>query len=186
MQPIRKLADRRFADVLNAQEVDDLFDCAAVADFLPLSRPPVKCVGEQAATHLERASRHEIVKRTHTLKERHVLESAPDALRGGLMGPHTAALLALEGDHALLRMIEAVYNVQHRGLARAIGADDCADFPFADVEADIVESLNAAKAQRDALLPRARPRQIDGLRLLFGATASATWTGWHVHSAASN
>ena len=61
------------------------------------------------------------------------------------------ARLALEGDAALLRMIEAVDDVQHRRLAGAVRADDGADLALADVEGDVAQRLHAAERQRDVL-----------------------------------
>jgi hypothetical protein len=46
-----------------------------------------------------------------------------------------ATLFALEGDGALLRVVEPVDDVEHRRLARAIRPDDRADLALHDVEA---------------------------------------------------
>ena len=66
-------------------------------------------------------------------------------------GPHLRARRALERDAALLRMIEAVDDVEHRGLAGAVRADDGADFAFADVEGDVADRFHAAERQRHVL-----------------------------------
>ena len=52
------------------------------------------------------------------------------------IGAHAPARLALPGDGACLRVIEAVDDVEHRGLAGAVRADDREDLVLADVEAD--------------------------------------------------
>ena len=114
-----------------------------------LRRPPIERVPEQAAAHLQHPPGHDVVEHAHALEQRQVLEGAGDAQGRGLVRAHAAALLALEGDEARLRMVEAVDDVEDRGLARAVGADDGADLALADVEADRVERAHAAEAQRD-------------------------------------
>src|SRR5581483_6571455 len=66
-------------------------------------------------------------------------------------GTHLGACLPLEGDAALLRRVEAVDDVEHRGLAGAVRADDGADLALADVERDVGDRLHAAEGERGAL-----------------------------------
>ena len=67
------------------------------------------------------------------------------------MRPHPPPGLALEDDDALLRMIEAVDDVEHRGLAGAVGADDRQHLAGADLEADLAQRLDAAEGEADRL-----------------------------------
>src|SRR5215467_12801876 len=62
-----------------------------------------------------------------------------------LVGPHRRTRLALERDAALLRVIEAVDDVEHRGLARAVRANNGADLAFADIERDAGHRFDAAE-----------------------------------------
>src|SRR5258708_12455733 len=48
-------------------------------------------------------------------------------------------------------MIEAVDDVEQRGLAGAIGADDGADLAFADVEGNAADRLDPAEGERHVL-----------------------------------
>src|SRR4030095_13902739 len=54
-------------------------------------------------------------------------------------------------DRSVLRVIHAVDDVQHRALARAVGADDRAHLVLADIEADIGQCLHAPECQRNAV-----------------------------------
>ena len=73
-------------------------------------------------------------------------------LRGRLVGPHAACGRALAGDRALLRVVEAVDHVEHRGLAGAVGADDGADLAAWRMSKLMsLERLHAA--ERAAMMP---------------------------------
>src|SRR5262249_42501846 len=84
-------------------------------------------------------------------EQRDVLEGARDAAARRRIGPHLFARLAAEGDASFLRVIKAVDDVEQRGLAGAVGADDGADFALADVEGDVADRLHAAEGERDVL-----------------------------------
>jgi hypothetical protein len=149
LQAVWQAADRDAPDLLNFEKVDDPLDGTTVFDFLVQGRADAKQLPEQAAVHLERASGHDVVERGHALEQRNVLERACDAAGGGFVRAHPVARRALEGDAALLRMIEAVDDVEHRRFARAVGADDGADFALADVERDIADRFHAAERERN-------------------------------------
>src|SRR5271165_5197947 len=104
---------------------------------------------EQPALHFQHPSGHEVVEGAHAFEKRDILKSPGDALGRGLMRAHAAALLPLERDKARRRMIKAVDHVQHRSLARAVRPDDGANLTLADVEADAVQSADAAEVERD-------------------------------------
>ena len=133
------------------QEVDDLLDAGAVFDLLGERRTDAQKLPEEAAAHLQRAADHDVVESAHALEQRDVLEGARDAADGGFMRAHLGASLALEGDAAFLRLIEAVDDVEHRGLAGAVRPDDGADLALADVEGNVAHRLHAAERQRDVL-----------------------------------
>ncbi len=93
----------------------------------------------------------------HTAKEGDVLESPGDALAGGLVRIHVAALAALEGDRPLMRVVDPVDDVEHRGFAGAVRADDGADLVLPDVEGNTLERDHAAEGERDAVDLEDRP-----------------------------
>src|SRR5205085_7049801 len=79
---------------------------------------------------------------------RDILEGARDAAAGRVVRLHLAPRLALEGDAAMLRLVEAVDDVEHGGLAGAVRADDGADFALLDVERHVADRAHAAERQR--------------------------------------
>src|SRR5262249_17823759 len=70
---------------------------------------------------------------------------------GRLEGLHLGPSAALECDGAVVRVIEAVDDVEHRGFAGAVGADDGANFALSDAERNVPQSFDAAEVQRYAL-----------------------------------
>ena len=85
------------------------------------------------------------------------VRAMPPARR--LVGRMRGARLALEGDAALLRLIEAVDDVEHRGLAGAVRADDGADLALADVEGDVASSPARRRTTARRSRPTAAPRR---------------------------
>src|SRR5262249_32477537 len=100
---------------------------------------------------LQAAAGHDVVERAHALEQRDVLERARDAAARRRVGAHLLARLAAEGDAALLRMIEAVDDVEERRLSGAVRPDDGADFALANVEGDVGDRLHAAEGERHVL-----------------------------------
>ena len=72
---------------------------------------------------------------------------------------HVAARFAAKRDRALLRPVDAVDDVQHRALARAVGADDRAHLVLAHVERDVGQRLDAAERERDVRRARGSRRR---------------------------
>src|ERR1700730_6121970 len=106
---------------------------------------------EQAAPHAGQASGHDVVEGRHAAEQRDVLEGAGDALRRGVPGPHAPPRFALPAQNAALRMAEAVDDVEQRGLAGAVRADQREDLMPPDVEADLLQGLDPAKGEADPL-----------------------------------
>src|SRR5208337_1918176 len=134
LQAIGQGADRRLADVLDLEEVDDLLARLTMLDLLVERRPEAERLPDEPALHLEVASGHDVVERRHAPEQGDVLEGAGDAALGRLVRLHPRPRPAAIGDLPVLRMIEAVDYVQHRGLAGAVRPDDGADLAFSDVE----------------------------------------------------
>src|SRR5712671_2191150 len=151
LQAIRQLADDRLADRLDSQQVYDFFDTMAMRNLFSLRRPETEKLQEKSAAHVQCASRHDVVEHRHATKQCNVLERARDTARGRLKGPHLAARHPLEGDAALLRMVEAVDDIEHRRLAGAIRTDDGANFALANFKRNPGDSFDAAETQRHVL-----------------------------------
>ena len=119
--------------------------------LLAHSRTVAEQLPEKVGMHLQRAAGHNVVERGHAAEQRHVLERACDAAVGSVVRAHLGARFALERDPALLRMVEAVDDIEHRGLAGPVRPDDRANFPFADVERHIAHCLHATESERHVL-----------------------------------
>ena len=96
-RPIRQLADLHLADVLDLQKVDDLLDRRRCSISSASAGPDAQDLPEEAAAHLQRPARHDVVERGHALEQRDVLKGAGDAAARRLIGPHApSAVLPLK------------------------------------------------------------------------------------------
>ena len=77
------------------------------------------------------------------------VRAMPEAAASWVRMPRVA--LALVGDGAFLRPVEAVDDIQHGTLAGTVRADDGQDLTLADLKADAVERTNAAERQADVV-----------------------------------
>src|SRR5690606_8257178 len=127
LQPVWQLAHRRASDVFDLEEVDDLLDLLAMLDLFLERRAMPQHLPEDVALHQHRAAGHDVLKRRHALEQRDVLDGTGDTLPHRMVRLHRPALLAAEGDGAYLRRVEAIDDIEHRRLARAIRPDDGAD-----------------------------------------------------------
>ena len=68
-----------------------------------------------------------------------------DAGMARLNGAAEAAGLALEDDLALVRLVDAGQNLDQRGLARAVFADEAVDGAALNVDGDVIQRLDAGE-----------------------------------------
>ena len=134
MPAIRQLPDRRLAEGLDFEKVDDLFNRLAMHDFFFFRRSNAQGLQQQIAFDLQVAARHDVVEHAHALEQRQVLESAGHAHHRHLVAVHVLEGLAAKGDQALLRRINTIDAVEHGAFAGAVGPDDGADFVLSDIE----------------------------------------------------
>ncbi len=92
------------------------------------------------------AASHDIIKRRHPLEQSNVLEGARRALLGDLIRFHRSALFTMKEDFAFLRMVKPVDDIQHRGFASAVGADNRTNFAFAYIKGNIFNRRNARQS----------------------------------------
>ena len=96
-----------------------------VFHLLAPGRTEVQGLKEEIALHLEVAPGHDVVERRHAPEERNVLKCTGDSLGRRVVGAHPPAGHPLEGDGAVLGVVEAVDDVEHGALAGAVRPDDC-------------------------------------------------------------
>jgi hypothetical protein len=106
-----------------------------------------KSMISSTAAHLQVAPGHDVVEHGHALEERDVLEGARDAQSRGLVRVHVGKFFLLELDLSLLRVINAVQDIEHRAFAGAVRADDGAHFLGAHVERHVLQRLDAAEGE---------------------------------------
>src|SRR5271168_1492277 len=151
LQSVRQTPDRNFADGGDLEKVDDLLDAPPMLDFFLERGAIAEKLPEKSPAHLERAAGQNVVERRHATEQRQILEGSGDAARRRGMGPHAPAHLPLERDAPGLRLVEAVHDVEHRGLASAVRTDDRADLALADVERHSRQRTHAAERERNIL-----------------------------------
>ncbi|MPN11538.1 hypothetical protein SDC9_158841 [bioreactor metagenome] len=151
LQTVGQLAHGRFAEGLDFQEVDDVFDELAVLDFFALCRADAQSLKQHIAFDLQVAAGHDVVDHAHALEQCQVLERACHAHLGHLAAVHVIEGLAAEGDRAFARCVHAVDAVEHGALASAVRADDGANLMLLHVERDVGERLHAAESEADVL-----------------------------------
>ena len=91
---------------------------------------------------------HHVVRHRHAHERTHDLEGAAHAELADLVRLQAEDAAPIEQHVARARRDEAVQQVERRGLARAVGADDAEDHALADAEADVVDRLEAAEVLR--------------------------------------
>src|SRR5206468_11899328 len=82
---------------------------------------------------------------------RRVLELAADAGLDDLVLLQIGELLAAKLDRARGRLGLSADQVEHRGLAGAVGADDDANLVLLDIEGEIVDGLESVKGHGERL-----------------------------------
>ena len=132
------------------QEVDQLLDNRPVARLLLARKAPIERAREHILAHVNVPRRHQIVERAQVGIEADILECAGDAQLRHSVGA-CQVIFALEEQLALLRPVEAADAVEHRSLARAVGANNGANLTCMYVEVDLVEDGSTPKREGDAL-----------------------------------
>src|SRR6185436_2803957 len=79
------------------------------------------------------------------------LELAADAGLHNLVLLHPGQFLTAKLDRARRRLGLAADQIEHRGLAGAVGADDDANLVLLDIEGEIVDRLEAVEGNRERL-----------------------------------
>ena len=135
--------------MLDLEKVDDLLDLAAIGELLASRASDPDGLLEEGRAHLQIAAGHDVVEHAHPAEQRNILERPRNALRGCIVRVHVAPRCAAKRDRALLRVVDAVDDVQQRALPCAVRTDDRAHLMLAHVEGDVGERLDAAEGKRD-------------------------------------
>src|SRR5690606_41363614 len=129
-------------------EVDDASNELAVTNVRAFGRTQAESLRQPAAGHAQMAARHDVVEHAHALEQRQALEGSGNARLGRAARIHAREALAVERDGTFLGRVDTIDDVEHRALARAVGADDGPDFVFADIEGNRSEERRVGKECR--------------------------------------
>ncbi len=151
LQTVRQAAYRRFANRFDLQKIDHFFHFSAIFQLFAACPAKIKSLFDKSRFHHQVAPGHDVIQHRHTAKQSDVLKRARNALSGSLVRTHLPAGLAAESNLALLWMVKAVDDIQHGAFARAIGADNGANFMFKNLETDFSQRFYTAKAQRNII-----------------------------------
>src|SRR5690606_20259171 len=100
---------------------------------------------QQAAAFAEVAPRHDVLEGAHVEEDLQVLERAPDAGRGERVRRQAGQFASVERDAAGARHVDAGEQVEQRGLAGAVRADDRVNRARVDRKRQSLHRVDAAE-----------------------------------------
>ena len=140
------VAEKRAPFVQLVLEEDDLRDLRH-----PLAHRGVALEGERAPYGAAPGIGDlQILEDREVFVDRGRLELAADAREHDLALAHPGQFLVAEDDRACGGLGLPADEVEHSGLARAVGADDHADLVLVDVEGEVVDGFEAVERDREA------------------------------------
>jgi hypothetical protein len=101
--------------------------------------------GHQAAPGLNVPADHHVLQHGEVAEKVDVLIGAGDALLGDLIRLQAAEGLSVKGDGAAGELVNAADQVEQRGLAGAVGADQAEDFPLVHGKTHLVDGDQTAE-----------------------------------------
>ena len=137
--------------LLQVQEVNDVFDLATKRDFLAAHLRQEEDVAGEARSPVHMTTDQQVVEDGFTVEEFRVLEGARNAQFGDVMCRDAGHVLAPKGHATGVGVVEPADQVEHRRLARPVGADDAKHFAIDDLERYVAHGLDAAEADRKLL-----------------------------------
>src|SRR5512142_60243 len=126
----RQAFRKNIAIVIQAGEMEDFPRCLF---RVFLVRRPEKCRGDDVVHH------------AHALERPDDLERPPHAAAADLVRFQAGNPFVLEKDVPAGRLVEAVHDVEDRGLARAVWPDEPHDLPPGHAEGDVLDGGQAAE-----------------------------------------
>ena len=148
---VGQAGDHAVAVVLQFEELDDLLDGAAELQLGLAHLRREQHVLPPAGVAVAVAADEQVLQHGGVLEQLDVLEGAGDAEAGDLVGREMGDLLALEGDEARSRPVQAADEVEDGGLAGAVGADQREHLVRPHLEGDVVDGLEAAELHRQVV-----------------------------------
>ena len=146
---IRQPVHERITVVLQVEQVDHALSLLAGLQLgAPRCRREEQVVPE-AARLVHVVADQQVLQHRGILEQLDVLEGARNAEPGDRMGRHVVEPAALEFQRAAGGLVDAADQVEHRGLAGAVGADQREHLAAAHVEAHLVDREHATEANAE-------------------------------------
>ena len=124
--------------------------------LLPRIPGEMQDTARQPVAHRVVHGHHQVLRHRQIIEQPDVLERPGDTGLVYLCGGHAVGVLAIQQDSARCGLIHLRQQVEHRGLARAVGADQPRDLRPADGQIEVLHRLQPAEghAQPHALQHR--------------------------------
>ena len=103
-------------------------------------------IGQKPGTARGMCASQNILSHRHGFEQGQVLEGTPQAKRRHAVARFIGGGMAIEAHAALIRAVYAADDIEQRGLARAIGANQAAYLAFRDIEGNAGHSRYTTKA----------------------------------------
>ena len=97
------------------------------------------------------ATHQQVVQHRRVFEQFDILEGARNAHRGDLMRRRMREIAAFKEYLSRSRRVEAADEVEDRGLARTVGANEGEHFAFSYIKADAIDSQHAAETHAQVL-----------------------------------
>ena len=143
---LRQVRGQLIADRVQTQKVDDVIGGLGEQGFIGCGQLGAQKEAQQRGARAQVVRDDDVFPHRHGAENRGFLEGAHNAFAGHDMRCQIADALAPEQNLACAGLHKRGDQLEQRGLARAVGADDREDFALLDREADLVHRHQTAVA----------------------------------------
>ena len=147
-RPVGEGADHLVPARLQVEQVDDLFGVGSERDLLAPRGRQEQALGDKVRAAMHVAANQQVLKHRRAIEQFRILECPRNAKLGDPVPRHPAHILVVEEHGARVGVVYAVYQVENRRLARAVGADDAEHLAASNLERYVPHRLDAAEAER--------------------------------------
>ena len=148
---IGQIVDGLVAQMIHADGVEHLARLLAQDAFLAVAAAQVDDEAEHVVGNILLAAHHHVLQHRHGGKQFDILERSADARLDGLKGRLAGQQRIAEPDLAGRRRNDRVDEVQRRGLAGAVRADEGVDFALLHVNGEVIDRNKALEALDEML-----------------------------------
>ena len=151
LDAVRQAGRRPVRELLQTQQPEGVHRALARGLLLLALAGEAEAVRQHAGVLVPVAAHEHVLERAHVAEDAQVLERARHARPRRLGGRQPGDVRALEEHASLGHGLQPAHDVEQRGLAGAVRADERGDLAFAHFHAHVVHGLEAAELDGDAL-----------------------------------